>query len=143
LKGFVVPSLMDRAMENLIIRMSGSFAFAAMLVTAGYRVGSEAHPIALPAAVYVIPFFLLAVAANWALSRLNVKRPALIATVILLGVLPVLLALPWHFYVFIGGPARWLVIANAVFGVVTLFMGSVMLMKRRVGTPESREAQAS
>ncbi len=118
---------MDRATENLILRTSGAFALAALLIHAGTDLGARAWP-----ALYLVPFFVVAVAANWALARLNVKRPALWATAVLLGLVPAVMPLlRWGA---MGADATYdgVLVAGAAFGAITFAFAANALRTRPV-----------
>ena len=124
---------MDRAWQNLLVRTFGSFALAALLVHAG--LDAPARP--LPG-LYLVPFFLAALVANWALARLNVKRPALWTTTVLLGAIP--LAMPLLHAGDLGASALYdgVLYAGAASGLATLALGALMLRERGAGaaTPD-------
>lgn len=112
-------------MANLLIRTSGSFSLAALLVHAGLDAPARAWP-----GLYLVPFFLAALVANWALARLNVKRPALWTATLLLGLIP--LVMPLFHYGRLGVDALYdgVLYAAAFFGLATAVMGFVMLRAR-------------
>lgn len=116
---------MDRATQNLVVRLSGSFALTAVLVHAGLDAPLRPWP-----GLYLVPFFVAGVAANWALSRLNVKRAALWTTVVLLGAVPALM--PLAHLRDLGADALYdgVLYAGAAFGLVTLLAGLPMLRGR-------------
>ena len=119
-------------MENLLVRTSGSFALAALLVHGGLDAPLRPLP-----GLYLVPFFLAALVANWALARLNVKRPALWTTVALLGAVP--LAMPLFHRGDAGSNALYdgVLNAGALFGLATLAMGGLMLRRRDAGRGEA------
>lgn len=114
-------------MENLVIRLSGSFALTTILVHAGLDAPLRPLP-----GLYLVPFFIATVAANWALSRLNVKRAALWTATVLLGIIPVLM--PLAHLGDLGGSALYdgVLYAGALFGLVTLVVGAMLLRDRPV-----------
>lgn len=116
---------MDRALENLIVRSSGSLALAAVLVHAGLDAPLRPLP-----GLYLVPFFVASVVANWALARLNVKRPALWTATVLLGLIPSLM--PLAHLGDLGTSALYdgVLYANGAFGLVTLVTGALMLARR-------------
>lgn len=116
---------MDRATENLLVRLSGSFALTALLVHAGLDAPLRSLP-----GLYLVPFFVIGVAANWALSRLNAKRAALWTATVLLGLLPALMPL-FHLRD-LGTSALYdgVLYATAAFGLATLLLGALMLRRR-------------
>lgn len=125
-------------MENLLVRTSGSFALAALLVHGGL----DAPAYALPG-LYLAPFFLAALVANWALARLNVKRGALWTTVVLLGAVP--LVMPLAHWGGLGASALYdgVLYAGAAFGLATVAIGGRMLAARGAGAREDDAAAAS
>ena len=116
---------MDRAWENLIVRSTGSFALAALLVHGGLDAPAYRHP-----GLYLVPFFLAALVANWALARLNAKRAALWATVVLLGLVPALMPLAHAGRIGESSLYDGVLYASGAFGLATLLMGAVMLRSR-------------
>lgn len=112
-------------MQNLLVRTSGSFALAAVLVHAGLDAPLRPLP-----GLYLVPFFLLSLAASWALARLNVKRAALWATTAILGILP--LAMPVLHLRDLGASALYdgVLYAGAAFGIATAALGLVLLRAR-------------
>lgn len=126
---------MDRAWENLLIRTFGALALAALLMHGAI----DARSYALPA-LYLVPFFLGSVVANWALARLNVKRPAVWTTTVLLGALP--FVMPALHLNILGDDALHdgVLYAGSLFGLVTLALGARILMtRRRQGADEAAE----
>lgn len=116
---------MDRATENLLVRLSGSFALAALLVHAGLDAPMRPLP-----GLYLVPFFVASVAANWALSRLNAKRAALWTATILLGAIPAIM--PLLHLPDLGGDPLYdgVLYANAAFGLATVILGALLLRRR-------------
>lgn len=116
---------MDRATGNLLIRISGASALAGLLVHAGLDAPMRPLP-----GLYLVPFFLACVAANWALSRLNAKRAALWTTTLLLGVVPALM--PLAHARDLGADALYdgVLYAASAFGLATLALGALMLRGR-------------
>lgn len=112
-------------MQNLLVRTFGSFSLAALLLHGGLDAPMRPLP-----GLYLVPYFLAALAANWALARLNVKRPALWATTILLGALPALM--PLFHLGDLGRSALYdgVLYAGALFGLATLATGALLLRAR-------------
>lgn len=112
-------------MENLLVRTFGSFALAALLIHGGLDAPLRSLP-----GLFLVPFFLVALIANWALARLNVKRPALWTTVVVLGLVPALM--PLAHLQDLGESALYdgILYANGAFGLATLVMGALMLRSR-------------
>lgn len=77
---------MDRATENLIVRIAGSIALAFVLIHGGQDIERRSAPWA-----FIAFYVALAIAGNWALARLNAKRAALWTTLVALGAFPALM----------------------------------------------------
>lgn len=76
-------------MKNLLARVYGSLAFAALLMHVGQHLQTETgESVGAGDWTFVGLVFVLAVAAAWAQARLNAKRPALWTALVLLGILP-------------------------------------------------------
>lgn len=130
-----VARRMDRAWENLLIRTFGALALASLLMHGGI----DARSYALPA-LYLVPFFLGSVVANWALARLNVKRAAVWTTTALLGGLP--FVMPALHLGILGDDALHdgVLYAGSLFGLVTLALGlRILATRRKPGADEATE----
>jgi len=125
---------MDRAWENLLLRTSGSLALGFLLIHAGQDVGNRSWFVA-----YLAFFAVLSVVANWALARLNVKRPALWATTIALGLFPAIMPLLHLAEVNAqDGLYRSVLYLASAFGLVTAGLGSNALVSRAPGRTATR-----
>lgn len=117
-------------MENLLIRLFGSASLALLLVHGGQDLGFRPVPWA-----FVTLWVVIAVAANWALARLNVKRAALWTTLVVLGLVPGLMPV-LHLGELGLYDARYLavLVAGSVAGILTMAMSVKMLVSRSVET---------
>jgi hypothetical protein len=119
---------MDRATENLIIRLFGSASLAFLLVHGGQDLGLRPAPWA-----FVTLWVVVAIAGNWALARLNAKRAALWTTLVVLGLAPALMPV-LHLGEMGRYDARYMGVlyATCTAGLLTTGMATRMLSARSV-----------
>lgn len=119
-------------MKHLLARVFGSIAFAAYLMHVGQRllVGTDGDVPALGWAGVAL-LLVVAVAASWALARLNAKRAALWTAFVLLGLVPVG---AWVYHrAPLDAPGGYgiLLLLCLLFGLATLGMTGWLLADRR------------
>jgi hypothetical protein len=122
---------MDRPMLNLLARVLGALAFAAFLMHAGQHLLSANAGAVPPAAWGVVALVLVAaVAAAWAQARLNAKRPALVAALVLTGLVPVGAFLLGHAPLDAPGGQGVILLLGLLFGLATCMLTGWLLVLR-------------